>query len=157
MSYKLCIHSVGKTLCDQYATWKLRKTGLSILAFVVVIYDDWPRLCCPLTSFPFNLCLVHEQLWCLLSSFCALDQSNSLARFSFETWNTSAQASRIRRGKLHMVFEFTVHDKYQRSGNLMQQTQRDLARQDLYESMQALVWGTEFKDDLLHAINMALD
>ena len=56
-----------------------------------------------------------------------------------------------------MVFEFTVHDKSQRSGNLMQQTQRDLARQDLYESMQALVWGTEFQDDLLHAINMALD
>ena len=89
--------------------------------------------------------------------FYALDQSNSLAMFYSETWNTSAQASRIRRGKPHMVFEFTVHDKSQRSGNLMQQTQRDLAHQDLYNSTQALVWGTEFQDNLLHAINMALD
>ena len=39
----------------------------------------------------------------------------------------------------------------------MQQAQRDLARKDLYESMQALVWGTELEDDFLQEITMALN
>ena len=37
----------------------------------------------------------------------------------------------------------------------MQQAQRDLARQDLYESMQALVWGTELGDDLSETLKAA--
>lgn len=41
------------------------------------------------------------------------------------------------------------------ASNRIQQVQRDLARQDLYESMQALVWGTELGDDLSETLKAA--
>ena len=88
--------------------------------------------------------------------FHALDQSYLSNALLFGIEDVSAGVT-YSSWKISQDLCITLLVKCQRSANLMQQAKRDLARQELYESMQALVWGTELEDDFLQEITMALN